>query len=324
LNATATHDTKRGEDMRARLNILTEIPEQWDQCLERWMGWNGEKKVAVNGVLVPSASEEFLIYQTLLGAWPTDPAEESAFIGRVQEFMVKALREAKQNSSWIAPHESYERAVQEFIARIVEPDSEFMRDFAEFRRLLTRCGVRNSLGQLLLKIASPGVPDFFQGTEFWQFSLVDPDNRRPVDYKTRMETLDALRRREAEDRIGLIRELAGNPGRDAMKMWVTHKALEFRKANRELFARGEYLALKATGTCANYVGSFARRLKDRWVVVIASRWCSRLEDWNDTELTMPLNAPGEWHDVLTGLIPASWRLADLLGEFPVAMLAAKA
>jgi (1->4)-alpha-D-glucan 1-alpha-D-glucosylmutase len=321
MNATATHDTKRGEDVRARLNILTEIPEQWDQCLERWIAWNAPKKVAANGGgLAPRASEEIMIYQTLVGAWPNSPDEAESFRGRVQEFVVKALREAKQNSSWITPHEEYERAVQEFIARILEPDSEFAGDFAAFCKKLARCSARNSLGQLLLKIASPGVPDFYQGTELWQLSLVDPDNRRPVDYKRRIDMLDMLRRREQEDRITLIRELAADPSRDEIKLWVTHKALQFRKSNRELLARGEYIPIAARGVAARHVCSFARRLADRWVIVAAPLLCTRLKSWEDTELVLPEDGPSGWQDVITSLIPPSLRLADLLAEFPVAMI----
>jgi (1->4)-alpha-D-glucan 1-alpha-D-glucosylmutase len=322
LNATATHDTKRGEDMRARLNVLTEIPDEWDRRLERWMAWNQDKKISVAGAMAPGTGEEILIYQTLLGAWPIREEEEASFRERVQEFMIKALREAKQNSSWIAPHEEYEQAVVKFIEAILEPASEFTRDFAELKESLIRGGVRNSLGQVLIKIASPGVPDFYQGTELWQFSLVDPDNRRPVDYRRRIEMLETLRRRESEDRIGLVRELAANPLREEMKLWVTHKALQFRKANRELFARGEYLPLEARGSAARHICAFARRSKPQWAVVVAPRWSNGLTDWDDTELGMPGDAPApsEWHDAITGLTPASWRLADILREFPVAML----
>ena len=321
MNATATHDAKRGEDARARINVLSEIPDEWDRRLERWTAWNEDKKVAVNGVPAPTAAEEILIYQTMLGAWPIHEEEEPALQERIQEFMVKALREAKQNSSWMAPQEEYEQAVRKFIAGIMAPDSKFAHDFACFRKRLVHSGVRNSLGQLLLKIAAPGLPDFYQGTEFWQFSLVDPDNRRPVDYRRRIEMLATLRRREAEDRIALIRDLAAHPVRDEMKLWVTHKALEFRKANRELFTHGEYVALRARGACARHVCAFARTLSRLWAVVVAPRWTSRLEGWADTELELPENAPAEWQDALTGLIPASWRIGDLLREFPVAMLA---
>ena len=201
MNATSTHDTKRGEDARARLNALSEMPEEWDRRLDRWMAWNQDKKSSVEGVLAPSAAEEILIYQTLLGAWPLAEEERAGFPARIDEFLSKALREAKQNSSWIDPREEYEKAVKEFAARLLADEDRFLPDFHEFQSDLARRGARNSLSQLLLKIAAPGVPDFYQGSELWQFSLVDPDNRRPVDYKRRIAMLESLRRRETEDRL---------------------------------------------------------------------------------------------------------------------------
>jgi (1->4)-alpha-D-glucan 1-alpha-D-glucosylmutase len=313
LNATATHDTKRGEDARARLNVLTEIPDEWDRRLTRWIEWNADKKVSVGGMLAPTASEEIMVYQTLLGAWPIE-AE------RVHEFLTKALREAKVNSSWVSPKEEYEHAVQEFVDRLLADDERWMPDFLEFQATLARHGARNGLGQLVVKIAAPGVPDFYQGTELWQFNLVDPDNRRPVDYKRRLTMLDELRRRESEDRIALIRELAANPQMDEIKMFVTYRGLDFRRARPDLFARGEYLPLEVRGSCARHVIAFARRLEDQWAVVVAPRWTSQVQDWGDTEIVLPPGAPFEWSDCLTGLAAGSWRVGDLLKEFPVALL----
>ncbi len=321
MNATATHDTKRGEDVRARLNVLSEMPGEWDRRLERWMLWNEEKKVLVKRVPAPSRSEEIMIYQTLLGAWPASPDEVQNFPARVKEFLSKALREAKQNSSWIEPHEEYENAVYRFLDGILADEAHFFPDFFEFQSELARWGARNGLSQLLLKIASPGVPDFYQGTEFWQFTLVDPDNRRDVDYKRRLEALDILRRREGEDPIALIRELAGNPLRDETKLLVAAKALQFRKAHGSLFARGEYLPLEVRGPHAERVCAFARRHENEWAVVVAPRWVSSLDDWGETGLVLPEGAPAEWKDVITGLIPPSRLLRDLLAEFPVALLA---
>jgi (1->4)-alpha-D-glucan 1-alpha-D-glucosylmutase len=320
MNATATHDTKRGEDVRARLNVLTEIPEEWERRLQRWTALNQRKKAVAGGAFAPSASEEILIYQTMLGAWPLNPEEEPGFPDRMKEFLVKALREAKENSSWIAPQEEYERAAQEFVDRILETGSEFMADFHEFRQAVQRHGVYASLGQLLLKIASPGAPDFYQGTELWQFALVDPDNRRPVDYKRRIAMLEALRKRDAEDGVGLIRELARDPEREEMKLFVTYKALAFRKAHRDLFARGEYIPLEVRGTYAKHVCAFARRFGEQWAVAIAPRWTTRLTDWGDTEIVLPEHP---WIDAITQLIPTSTKLADLLREFPVALLSSE-
>jgi (1->4)-alpha-D-glucan 1-alpha-D-glucosylmutase len=278
--------------------------------------------VKVSGALAPSTSEEILLYQTMLGAWPNCTEEKAAFRVRLKEFVVKALREAKQSSSWIAPHEEYEHAVQEFLDRILVDDTPFTSDFRQFQQRLAAGGARNSLSQLVLKIASPGVPDFYQGTELWNLTLVDPDNRRPVDYKRRAALLETLRRREGEDRIALIRDLAANPLQDEMKLFVTYRGLEFRKSQRDLFARGDYLPLETRGARAAHIVAFARCLGDRWAVVAAPRWTSCLTDWADTEIVLPPNAPREWHDALTGLIPAGWRMSDLVKEFPVALLAA--
>ena len=320
MSATATHDTKRGEDVRARLNVLTEMPEEWERRLDLWMGWNADKKPSVDGSAAPDADEEIMIYQTLVGVWPNHAEEEPGVAGRVKEFLVKALREAKRHSNWIAPNEPYEAAAQEFVDRILAGDSPFLADFLEFQRLLAKFGARNSLSQLVMKIASPGVPDFFQGAELWQLNLVDPDNRRPVDYGLRRAMLETLRRREAENRIPLVRELAADPLRDEMKLFVTFRGLEFRKSNRDLFARGEYIPLRAAGACANHVCAFARRLGERWAAAIAPRWVSKVTDWGDTRVELPEGAPTAWRDALTGLIPAGWRLAELLAEFPVALL----
>jgi (1->4)-alpha-D-glucan 1-alpha-D-glucosylmutase len=320
MNATATHDTKRGEDMRARLNVLTEIPAEWEERLDRWTRWNQDKRVPVGGVLAPSVSEEILIYQTLIGAWPHREEDEPAFAGRVAEFLVKALREAKQSTSWISPRQDYELAVQQFFEAILAGPSPFLDDLLEFRKRIEGAGARNSLGQLLLKIASPGVPDFYQGTEFWNFSLVDPDNRRPVDFERRTALLENLRRREADDRVALVRDLASNLLRDEVKLFVTCRALGFRKANRELFARGDYVPLDVRGPCANHICAFARRRREQWVVVVVPRWTCAAEAWGDTEIVLPADAPAEWTDAITGLIPVSWRVADVLAEFPVALL----
>ncbi|HLI82739.1 MAG TPA: malto-oligosyltrehalose synthase [Bryobacteraceae bacterium] len=321
LSATSTHDTKRGEDVRARLNILTEVPEEWAARLEKWSAANADKKVLVKGAQAPSSSEEILIYQTLLGAWPANSAEQAAFGVRVKEFLLKALREAKENSSWLTPNEEYERAAQQFLDRLFA-DPQFLSDFSSFKQRIAGCGVRNSLSQLLLKVASPGVPDFYQGSELFQFSLVDPDNRRPVDYHRRTAMLEELKRRETQDRTALIRDLAGNPATDEMKLFVTYKLLNARRARQKLFTQGNYIPLAAHGPHAQRVVAFARALPDEglWAIAIAPRWPAGLDDWGDTELAPPEGAPNEWEDALTGSHAASWRIADLLREFPVALL----
>ena len=322
MNATATHDTKRGEDTRARINVLSEIPDEWAQRLDRWMEWNAAKRISVGGSLAPEAAEEIMLYQTMLGAWPNRVEEEPELVERLKEFIVKALREAKESSSWIAPRQEYEEAVQAFLERILEEGAPFVADFREFQRRIAVAGARNGLSQLVLKIASPGVPDFYQGTELWQFALVDPDNRRPVDYKRRTALLESLRRRETEDLPAMVRELAADPQQDEMKLFVTYRALDFRKSQRALFAHGEYLPLVVRGACAEHLVAFARHLEDRWAMAVAPRWTARLDDWADTEIVLPVDAPADWRDVLTGFAPSSGHVSEVLKEFPVALLAA--
>jgi (1->4)-alpha-D-glucan 1-alpha-D-glucosylmutase len=318
MNATSTHDTKRGEDVRARLNVLTEIPDEWERRLDSWMSWNQPCRVSVNGVPAPLASEEIMIYQTLLGAWPNLPEEEPQFLDRVKEFLVKALREAKQNSSWMEPQEEYERAVQQFAERILSGESRFLSDFREFQAVVARYGAYNGLAQVLLKIAAPGLPDFYQGSEIWNFTLVDPDNRRPVDYRRRGALLDTIRRRESENLRDLLLELSANPQLDETKLYLTYKGLEFRKLHCELFARGEYQSVTGRGACADHVCAFARRLGDEWAAVVVPRWMSRIGDWADTQVVLPHRGP--WQNVLTGQPAASDRMEDLLRDFPVALL----
>ena len=198
LITTSTHDTKRSEDVRARINVLSEIPDEWRKCLIRWSRMNKKKKSQVDGQWVPDPNEEYLLYQTLLGIWPFRFGSEEdrrLFKERVQEYLLKAIRESKVNSSWISPNRSYEEAMMQFVEALLSlpPDNPFLKDFDFIQQKISYWGMFNSLSQTLLKITSPGTPDFYQGTEIWDFSLVDPDNRRPVDFESRMELLKALK-----------------------------------------------------------------------------------------------------------------------------------
>src|SRR4029453_12405754 len=215
------------------------------------------------------------LYQTLLGAWPLDAAGEptQSFVQRIQEYMVKALREAKIHSSWLNPDEEYEQAARDFISKILLSEGPFSKDFAEFQAPIARAGMFNSLSQTLLKITSPGVPDFYQGTEIWDFSLVDPDNRRPVDYEHRRRLLDSLRGKEAES---LARDLLRSALDGRIKMFVTTGALNHREKNRELFEQSEYLPMQPAGERERHVVSFARRIGAKTTIVIATRFFMRL------------------------------------------------
>jgi (1->4)-alpha-D-glucan 1-alpha-D-glucosylmutase len=341
LSATSTHDTKRGEDTRARINVLSEIPEEWNRALHRWREMNRARKISVDTVAAPDANEEYLIYQTLVGTWPLEGVEVESrvdYTRRLQEYMQKALKEAKLHTSWINPNEEYERAVSDFVAALLDPKTsgDFIRDLEEFQRTTTRAGLLNSLSQTLLKTTAPGVPDFYQGTELWAFTLVDPDNRRPVDYERRRALLASLREVGEGDVSEFVEGLLERPRDGRLKLFVTARALNFRRERAELFARGEYLALRAKGRRATGVVSFARVLEGDTVIVVASRFFTRLgvgregtlslkrEAWGDTTLQLEGVEGGRFRDVFTGrefeARDGALDVASILSPLPVALL----
>ncbi|HEY9283559.1 MAG TPA: malto-oligosyltrehalose synthase, partial [Pyrinomonadaceae bacterium] len=264
MSATSTHDSKRSEDVRARISVLSEIPAEWRAAVTRWREMNRGHKRIGDYAEIPDANEEYLLYQTLVGAWPLEglgEANRDEFAERVRQYMTKAIKEAKLNTSWINADEDYERAVSDFVTAALAPgdDNAFLADFAGFQRLTARCGMLNSLSQTLLKTTAPGLPDFYQGTEVWNFSLVDPDNRRPVDYARLRALLGSLGGDGAGDPAALAGRLISEPEDGRLKLFVTSRALAFRKARRELFAAGDYVPLAASGEHADSVVAFARK-----------------------------------------------------------------
>ena len=303
--ATSTHDTKRSEDVRARINVLSEIPEQWREGLSRWSRLNRKLKMIVNDKPAPSRNEEYLLYQTLVGTWPFAGPEDDEFApfpARIKAYMLKAMREAKVNTSWISPNAPHEDAVMHFIDALLKTSklNNFINDFVAFQKLTADCGIFNSLSQILLKITSPGIPDFYQGNELWDFSLVDPDNRRPVDYRTRKELLDELIRLEST--AGLLetaRAVVGSRNDGRVKLFLTWKALNFRRENRQVFETGSYLPLTVEGTCREHICAFEWATSDKSILVVVPRFCSRLkrdssglplgpEVWQDTRIIQPV------------------------------------
>jgi (1->4)-alpha-D-glucan 1-alpha-D-glucosylmutase len=326
---TSTHDTKRSEDVRARINVLSEIPVRWYRAARRWQNLNHDLKPVLDGQAVPDANEEYLLYQTLIGAWPTPGSGlvAESFLRRIQDYMLKAMREAKFHSSWLSPNEEYEQAVFEFIRRILTPEASFLDDFVEFQAPIARAGTFNSVSQTLLKIASPGVPDFYQGTEMLDLSLVDPDNRRPVDFTARRQLLASLQRAD-------LSELIKTPEDGRLKLFVTARALNHRRQRRGLFDEGEYLSVFAEGTHRRNVVSFARKNESGSVIVVAARFFTTLaanshpplggDAWADTFLALPSELSCCYRDVFTGRPirseSARLRLAEVLGDLPVALL----
>jgi (1->4)-alpha-D-glucan 1-alpha-D-glucosylmutase len=339
--ATSTHDTKRSEDARARINALSEIPARWYRAVRRWRIMNHALKTMIEERHAPDSNEEYLFYQTLIGVWPLESMDEQgrqSFIQRIQEYMIKAIREAKVHSSWLNPNEEYEQAARDFVSGILTEDGAFVQDFTEFQAPIARAGMFNSLSQTLLKITVPGVPDFYQGTEIWDFSLVDPDNRRLVDYEHRKRLLDSLRA-NVDDRAAMVDELMRNAEDGRIKMFVTVGALNYRQNNRDLFERGEYLPLQPAGERERHVISFARRLDDKAVIIVATRFFVRLingshppvgaKAWGDTSVLMNDELAGYYRDLFTGAIicsrlrpdgDAELRLAKALAHMPVALL----
>jgi (1->4)-alpha-D-glucan 1-alpha-D-glucosylmutase len=285
LLATSTHDTKRSEDVRARLAAISEIPDVWRRAIQRFRTANRKHKRDVDGEQAPDSNEEYLIYQTLAGAWPLAGAITEPFISRIQEYMTKAIKEAKVNSSWIQPNENWDTAVREFIAAILEPAKRntFPDLFRPLADQLAQVGAINSLSQLLIKLTAPGVPDIYQGNELWDLSLVDPDNRHSVDYEARRQALSGIKQASPGDLLTHWKD-----GR--IKLFLTHKLLQFRREQFDLFAAGDYLPIQATGAYAQSVFAYARRHEAQTLVVIASRLSARIgfppigDCWQDTVL----------------------------------------
>ncbi len=307
LLGTSTHDTKRSEDVRARIVAISEVPEVWRRSLQRWQVTNRRWKRTINDLEAPDASEEYLLYQTLLGTWPVraDGEPESAatpdYVERIQAYMAKALHEAKINTSWIQPNEEWDAAMRDFVAKILDPSprNKFVPAFLPVTKEIAHLGVINSLTQTLLKLTSPGVPDIYQGNEIWDYSLVDPDNRRPVDYNRRREMLETF----AATTPG---ELMQTWPDGRIKLFLTQRLLRFRRQHADLFQRGEYLPVRAIGIFSDCCISFARRLQDKWIVVMAPRLSSRVgfppigDLWKDTAIELPetVSLKGA-HDLVT-------------------------
>jgi (1->4)-alpha-D-glucan 1-alpha-D-glucosylmutase len=358
MTASATHDTKRGEDARARLNVLTELAAEWREAVASWRAINASHRTAVDREMAPDANDEYLFYQTLVGAWPAEaagapiPAEAPPeLVARFQAQMQKAIKEAKTHTSWFNQNTAYEDAVEQFVgSTLAGPSaSAFLEAFVPFARRIARAGMVNSLAQLILKIASPGIPDFYQGTELWHLDMADPDNRRPVDFERRAATLETLmpwiRRAEARDdppassavaeREAFLRQLLTCWPDGRVKLFLMACAQRFRRREASLFLRGEYVPLRADGAGASRVIAFARCLDDKIAIAAVPRLANRtvadatgaepLDMWQDTRLVLPAQLSGHaFRNLFTGarLQPADSSLpaSAMFCVSPVAVL----
>lgn len=340
---TSTHDTKRSEDVRARINVLSEVPAEWRKAVLRWTRWNQKAKQIVDAESAPSRDDEYLLYQTLVGTWPLLPLDQktlSEYVKRIQDYMLKAVREAKLVSSWITPNERYERGLNSFIEAILSEGhrNRFRKELEEFAGRVSPVGLWNSLSQTLLKLTSPGVPDLYQGTELWDFSLVDPDNRRPVDYAIRMELLQRLTEQQSGENLNtqqFFRRLVTDARDGRIKLFTITQTLRERRLRPELYTEGEYIPLELLGQRRVHACAYARRLGDDLSITVVPRLIASLVHnwdeaplgvnfWQDTRLVLPDEfSMIRLRNVFTGvLVPASNELlvGDLLADFPVCLI----
>jgi len=324
---TATHDTKRGEDARMRLALLSEMPREWGRRVAQWLRLNRSRRSEVEDEVVPDRNVEYLFYQTLLGAWPPglEPGDTEGtrrLAERIEAYMIKAVREGKQKSSWSNPNTAYEAALQRFVQTVLDATraNPFLVEFHAFGETLGRLGAIASLSQLVLKLTVPGVPDIYQGGELWDFSLVDPDNRRPVDWEMRRILLHEI----ADASLG---DLAANWQDGREKLFISYRLLELRRRHPALFAEGDYQPIEVEGERSTHICAFARNRGDETIVVAVPRLVRQLygsgqtADWGATEIIV--SPRGGWQDVLTGRKMSGRdriRASELLGDFPVSVL----
>ncbi|MCF0057072.1 malto-oligosyltrehalose synthase [Dyadobacter sp. CY356] len=328
MNTTSTHDTKRGEDVRARLNVLTDLPKPWFEHVKEWQELNAPLREKFSA---PDSNDEYLIYQTLLGAFPMPGEDEDDFPERLSKYLQKALREAKTHTTYAEPNEAYEEGVKKFAQELLKKDGPFWDKFSLFHHKTANAGIVNSLAQVLLKFTCPGIPDVYQGCELWDFSLVDPDNRRPVDFQKRQEFLTDLE--NYDDQPRLLEKLWENRHNAQIKLWLTNQLFQLRKENPALFAEGTYVNLDVEGTYKNHVLAFARIYKQTVLITIVPLHTAIIceeqmkelfeLDWKDTVIKLPSGVNSEWENLFTTTkteyqdqIPVS----DLFKSFPVCIL----
>jgi malto-oligosyltrehalose synthase/4-alpha-glucanotransferase len=319
MNASSTHDTKRGEDVRARLNVLTDLAEEWIEHVQRWRQINSSLKTSD----APDANDEYFIYQTIIGAHPIPGQGMDDFDNRLKEYLVKALREAKGNSSWAQPNEVYENATQKFAAGLLKSKSRFRKSFDDFHQRIADFGIINSLAQTLLKYTCPGIADLYQGCELWDLNMVDPDNRRPVDYIKRSKYLDTDTN---------WKQLWEERYNGQIKQSLIARLLQIRSSDAEVFEKGEYISLKVKGKYKENILAFARHFNAGWYLSVIPLHLAKFTktgedaiqlDWEDTRVILPGSAPLSWKNILTGTSGYSQKSIEVQGlfaELPVAIL----
>ncbi|HET8855301.1 MAG TPA: malto-oligosyltrehalose synthase, partial [Salinimicrobium sp.] len=329
INTTSTHDTKRGEDVRMRLNVLSDLPEEWFSNVREWR----EMNVTLKKNNKPDVNDEYFIYQTIAGAYPMPGEEEDNFSERIQEYLPKALREAKVNSNWTSPNEEYEAAAKQFAVNLLDKNGAFWKKFTSFHQKISDFGIVNSLSQVILKFTCPGVPDVYQGTELWDLSLVDPDNRRAVDYEKRLRFLEEVDDHDDQNTAALWKNLWNERYNAKIKLSLIRVLFNARKDNPELFDKGKYLPLTVEGQFKDHIVAFAREYQQKLCVVViplsVATLCENQKcdivslDWRDTKVLLPENAVKDWQNVIIdikGKAEGFLNVQELFQDIPVAVL----
>jgi len=337
MNTSSTHDTKRSGDFRARVNVLSEMPDEWKKHLELWAHLNSRHKETAGGQAAPDRNEEYFLYQTLLGVWPLEQQGCEALATRVQDHLIKATREAMVHTRWTRPNQAHEEALRKFVAAIMsaEQSGEFLQDFRLLQKKIAYFGMINGLSQTLLKISAPGVVDFYQGSELWDLRMVDPDNRGPIDFSRRQAALAGLANTATGEPVPSGRELIERWQDGRCKLHVIWKALRFRRDNEEVFRQGEFVPLEIEGTQSAHVIAFLRRHDGRNALIAVPRWLSKISvrascgdnvEWADTRIVLPETPRSDWTNIFTGNRHAAagdrrreLPVADLFRDFPVAL-----
>lgn len=329
LNATATHDTKRGEDVRARLNVLSQLPDEWQQKVNGWMENNQKFTIEGGNGRIPGVNDEYFMYQSVVGGFPEDMTASNEWIERLQAYFTKVVREAKVKSNWESPNENYERTCHDFIGNILRDEKKFLPDVKRFVERITMIANKHALGQILIKITSPGIPDIYQGCELWDLSYVDPDNRRPVDYALRKNYFGQIIQKEKEGAETLFAFLESHSDVGMEKLFVTWKALNFRKNNQQLFIEGTYIPLQVNGN-KQLACVYARNYMDRWAVVAVSFGTPNATNENATinleegeAIVLLDQLPYEWTNLFSGKRISGMGylpIKELFKDLPVALL----
>ncbi|MGH8508573.1 MAG: malto-oligosyltrehalose synthase [Gammaproteobacteria bacterium] len=347
LLATSTHDSKRSEDVRARINAISELAEEWREQVRRWSRLNRSRRGRVNGEPVPSRNTEYAIYQTLTGIWPLGDLDDAAyqdFCRRIEGYLIKAAREAKEETNWTSPNAGYEVRLCAFVRALLERSEKnlFLAQFLPFQQRIARLGLFNSLSQTFLKLTVPGVPDLYRGNELWDFSLVDPDNRRPVDYAHRQALLAELKDHMSGTRGRLaakVRTLVESLEDARIKLYLIWKTLKTRRDHAELFRNGSYVPLSVSGSKSEHVCAFARQCGEETIIAVAPRlYAVLMKDpaalplgptvWQDTRIELPdgMVARAGYNVFTAETIPRgsrAWLLSNVLAHCPIALVVVK-